>query len=231
MVGIEAGTTRTNLIAEIAAMTPAGLDELCRSYWDPVYAFLRRSGHRPEEAMDLAQGFFARILESKSLGNIDSRRGRFRAWLLGALQHYVANDRRSANTLKRGRGTVAISIDADGAESRCAYELAHELTPERAYDRRWALAVTERVMAQLEQEHALRGKRARFLRLRPFLVGDGAGYRPLAEELGEAEGTLRQRVDRMRRRYRLLLRAEIQRLVARSSDVDAELRHLLAALS
>jgi hypothetical protein len=110
-------------------------------------------------------------------------------------------------------------------ESRCAYERAHELTPERAYDRRWALAVTERVMAQLEQEHALRGKRARFLRLRPFLIGDGAGYRPLAEELGEAEGTLRQRVDRMRRRYRLLLRAEIQRLVALSSDVDAELRH------
>jgi RNA polymerase sigma factor (sigma-70 family) len=210
--------------------TRAALAELCALYWLPVYAFVRRSGHGPENARDLTQSFFMRILEHNDLASADPQRGRFRNWLLGALKHFLANDRRREHTQKRGGGSIVLSIDVVAEEDRYLHEPADSLTPERVYEHRWALTVLEHVMNRLEREYAKQGKRERFEKLKPFLVGDEPPYETLAAELGEAAGALRQQVFRMRRRYRDLLREEISNTVATPADVDDELRSLFAAL-
>ena len=227
-------STRGSLIAAAAGLTPgtrAALAELCKLYWPPAYAFVRRSGRSPDDALDLTQSFFARVLEHNDLASFDPRRGRFRSWLLGALKHVLANERRHAAAQRRGGGVDMLSIDAVDAEHRYAREPADRLTPERAYERRWALTVLERVLGRLEQEQAAQGKHERFERLKGFLVGDEPSYEALADQLGEAAGTLRVQAHRLRRRYRDLLREEIADTVEGPADVDDELRHLLAALS
>lgn len=226
--------TRWSLIAGAAgatAGTRTALAELCKLYWPPVHAFVRRSGHRRDDALDLTQSFFARILEQNDLASFDPQRGRFRGWLLGALKNFLANERRHALAQKRGGGAAMLSIDAVDAEHRYAYEPADLLTPERIYERRWALTVLEHVLDRLAQEHAAQDRRERFEQLKGFLVGDEPPYEALAGQLGEVAATLRVQVCRLRRRYRELLRDEIAETVEDPADVDDELRHLLAALT
>ena len=224
--------TRESLIAAAAADTRAAMTELCKAYWLPVYAFVRRSGYGPHDAQDLVQGFFTRILvERNELTSFDPRLGRFRSWLLAALKHFLANELRRSRTLKRGGRTVVVSIDETFAEERYANEPADPATPERLYERRWALTVLERVMGRLEWEYARRDRRDRFERLKGFLIGEEPSYRALAGELGEAEGTLRAQVKRMRDRYRELLHAEIEHTVEGAGDVEDERRYLYAVLS
>lgn len=228
-------TTRWSLIAVaggggMPSETRAALAELCALYWPPVYSFVRRRGHGPDDALDLTQGFFTRILEHNDLASADPQRGRFRSWLHSALKNYLANEWRRECAQKRGGGTVVLSIDAIAAERRYAGEPADLLTPEQVYERRWALTVLDHVMNRLKWEYAEQGKREQFEKLQPFLVGDKPSYESLAGELGEAAGTLRQQVFRMRRRFHDLLREEISDMVATSADIDDELRSLLAAL-
>lgn len=233
-VAIRFRTTRWSLVAAAAESTPetrTALAELCELYWPPVYAFVRRSRHDPQDALDLTQSFFAHILEHNDLASTDPQRGRFRNWLLAAIKHFLANEWRRACTQKRGGGATVLSIDATDAEGRYAHEPADSRTPEHMYERRWALSVLDHVMATLEREYAAQGKHAWFEQLKPHLVGDEPFYEALARELETAAGTLRVQVYRLRRRFRDLLRAEIAGTVGAAEDIDDELRNLFAALS
>lgn len=218
-------TTRWSLVSAAAGATRDALGELCALYWQPVYGFVRRSGCGPDDALDLTQGFFARILEGEDLARVDRARGRFRSWLLVALQHFLANERRRARAQKRGGGQATISIDARAAEDDYACEPVDLTTPERIYERRWAMTILARVMADLAREDG-----ARFERLRPLLTSD-EGYEAVARALGETVGALRVQVHRLRRAYRDRLRAEIARTVAEPREIDDELHHLFAALA
>lgn len=227
-------TTRWSLVAAAADLTSdtrAALEELCELYWPPVYSFVRRSGRDAPDAFDLTQGFFARILEHNDLAAVDPARGRFRSWLLGALKHFLANEWRASTALKRGGGATILSLDALAAEGRYAHEPVDPLTPERLYERRWALTVLERVLSRLHAECAADGNAARFEALKGFLTGEGMSYDALARELGEPAGTLRVAVHRLRRRYRDLLCDEIAETVERPEDVEDEIRQLMAALA
>lgn len=233
-------TTRSGLIAAAVSYTVgtripigprAALGELCKAYWPPVYTFVRRSGYSPHDARDLVQGFFTRVLERNYLKSFDPQHSRFRNWLLGALKHFLANEWRRGRTLKRGGRAVVVSIDEVDAEACYVHEPVDLLTPERLYERRWALTVLERVMGKLAQEYTRRNKREQFERLKGFLVDESLPYKVLADELGEKEGTLRQQVKRLRECYDELLHAEIKCTVQRSADVEHERRCLSAALS
>jgi RNA polymerase sigma-70 factor (ECF subfamily) len=208
------------------------LAELCGAYWYPVYAFIRRTGHPAEESRDLAQGFFTRLLAKNDLAAADPGRGRFRSFLLASVKHYLANawDRERAE--KRGGGEPLISIDAADAEGRYRVEPAHDLTPERIFERRWALTVLERALSALFDDYARRGKGALFERLKGSLLGqeEDVRQRQLAEELGMEPGALRVTIHRMRERYQRLLEAEIAHTVEGADGVSAELADLRAAL-
>ena len=224
-------TTCWGLIATAAGPTAAArpaLAELCAIYWPPVYAFVRRAGRSPDDALDLTQSFFTRMLEHNDLASVDPRRGRFRAWLLGALKHFLANEARRSRAQKRG-GCRVLAID-DLAEDGAA-ELADSVTPARLYARRWAITVLENVLGTLEREHAAADKRKRFALLKSSLLGCDLDYEALAEELGQPAATLRVHVHRLRRRYHDLLREEIARTVDTPREVDDELRYLLAVLT
>jgi RNA polymerase sigma factor (sigma-70 family) len=226
-------TTRWSLVAGAAGastQTRASLAELCQLYWPPVYTFVCYRGHDPDDARDLTQSFFARMLERNDLGRADPRRGRFRSWLLGALKHFLANERRRANALRNGGGTVTISINAIGEDGRHADEPTDPLTPERMYLRKWTLTVLDHAMTRLECAYATSSKRNHFEKLKSVLIGDESSYEALAGELGETVGTLRVQVHRLRRRYRDLLREEVGETVKTPSDVDHEIRELFAAL-
>lgn len=228
-------TTRWSLVraagAGAAPGSRAALEELCRLYWYPLYAYVRRAGHAPEDARDLVQGFFARFLDGSPLEGLDED-SRFRAYLLGALRHHLADERERARTLKRGGAETLVSIELARAEERYAREPADPATPERLFERKWALAVLERALARLAQEEEACGRAERFGCLRPFLVASESGD-PLgaaAETLGLSTGAARVAVHRLRRRYREFLLAEVARLVERPQDVEDELRALFGAL-
>ncbi len=209
------------------------LAALCRAYWYPLYAFIRRRGRAPDQAEDLTQEFFTLFLREGFLDSVDRDRGKFRAFLLAACKHFLANRRDRDHALKRGGGLGPIPIDSRDAEGRYGREPAHEMTPERLYDRGWALTLLGRVLDRLaaEMEHA--GKGPLFARLEPTLLGKrGAGtYSRAAEELGLSPGTVKVAAHRLRRRYRALLRAEIGRTVDDPARVDDEIRDLFAALA
>lgn len=232
-------TTRWSLVlaagAEPSPHARAALEDLCAAYWAPLYAYLRRRGHAPAEAEDLVQGLFALLLDRRDLALADRSRGRFRSFLLTALEHHLANERERKLARKRGGGAKSIPIDASTEEGRLALEVADASdTPERAYERAWARAVLDRALARLtaEQEHAKKG--ALFAALRPQLAAreeGGAAYARIAADLGLTENAVKVAAHRLRRRYGELLREEVARTVEDDADVEAEIRELFRVLS
>ena len=211
----------------------AAMASLCEAYWYPVYAFIRRQCGDAEEAMDLTQGFFARLLEKRDLAGIEPGRGKFRSWLLLAAKHYLANERDRARAVKRGGGRRPVSIDTADAESRYRLEPAHDVTPERIFERRWALALLGQVLSRLQQECRADGKELLFEALKECLGGGGAHegrYAHVAEELKMGEGAVRMAALRLRRRYRELLRQEIAQTVESAEQVDEEIAFLFEAV-
>ena len=207
------------------------LGTLCEAYWYPLYSFLRGRGSSPDEAADLVQGYFLKLIDKGYLGDVEPYTGRFRAFLLASIKNFLANERASARALKRGGGRRPISLDAEEAEGRYQRELVELATPEALYDRRWALTVLDRALTRLEEEQAGVGEDDRFASLKRFLVADeGATYREVAEVLGLSEGAARVAVHRLRRRYGQLVRSEIAETVADPADTEAEVRYLFAAL-
>src|SRR5262245_51670339 len=191
------------------------LAQLCRAYWYPLYAFIRRRGHNPHDAQDLTQEFFYRLLDKRYLSAVDHRKGRFRTFLLAALEHFLANEWRRSQTQRRGGGQQIISVD-ESAEQRYANEPSTNLSPERIYEQRWALAFLEQVLTKLRAEFVETGKAALFETLKVFLTGDrpSVSYAQLALSLNSSEAALKMAVSRMRQRYADLLRQEIANTVA-----------------
>jgi RNA polymerase sigma-70 factor (ECF subfamily) len=210
----------------------AALEALGTSYWYPLYAFVRRKGHDPDAALDLVQGFFARLLEKGGLGTVDPAKGRFRSFLMAACSNYLANQHDRQRALKRG-GRPPVALDAADAERRYAREPSHNLTPERLYLRRWATTLLDHVLERLEAEHIAAGKARQFEALKPALLGDSdaATYRQLGVAAGLSEGAARVAAHRMRLRYREILRGEVAQTIADPAEVEQEIRDLFSALS
>jgi RNA polymerase sigma-70 factor (ECF subfamily) len=228
-------TTHWSLIVAARQRAEPGADDalasLCAAYWYPLYAFVRRRGHGADEAQDLTQEFFARLLEKDFLAQADQARGRFRSFLLAACGHFLANERDRARAQKRGGGQRPLSLDWADAEGRYQVEPADAITPEKLFQRRWALTLLEQVFARLKEDHAARGKGRVFDRLRGFLVGEqGGSYREAAADLGMTEGAVKVAVHRLRQQYRDLLREEIGRTVDSPEQIDEEVRELFAAV-
>lgn len=229
-------TTRWSVVVAAGGETAEGpreaLECLCRTYWPPIYAHVRRSGHDPQTAQDLTQAFFARLLEKQVLPRADRERGRFRSFLLASLRNFLCNehDRRSAR--KRGGDRRVLPMVLDAAESRYGTEPGHQLTPDRAFERQWALTVLEQALTALEAQYRESGKHALFEALAPYLTpgNDNPDYGRTAAELGLSEAATKMAASRLRRRYRELIREEIARTVASPADVEDELRSLFAAL-
>jgi RNA polymerase sigma-70 factor (ECF subfamily) len=208
------------------------LEKLCRTYWYPIYAYLRRRGCGEQDAQDLTQGFFAQLLERRSIQGVEREKGKFRSFLLASLNYYVADERDRANAQKRGGGRQLLSLDMQEAEQRYRLETVDERNPEKLFERRWAMALLDQVLARLGQEFVDAGKRELFERLQAFLV-EGTGdktYAEVAREGGMTEEALKKAVQRMRRRYHQLFREEIAQTVATPGEVDEELRHLCSVL-
>jgi RNA polymerase sigma factor (sigma-70 family) len=213
--------------------TRAALEGLFRDYWFPLYAFVRARGHGFHEAEDLVQGFFADLLERGDLARLDQSKGRLRSFLRAACDHYLSNRRERERAAKRGGGVSVVSIDRLEAEDRYGHELAHELTPERLFEREWALALLTRVLVRLEAESVQAGNGVFFERIRPALqqVGLATSSRAIADELGMSAGAVRAATRRVRLRYRELLREEVGRTTDDPEAVEEEIGELLAALA
>jgi RNA polymerase sigma-70 factor (ECF subfamily) len=211
----------------------AALEQLCRTYWYPLYAFVRRQGRSPQDAEDLLQAFFARFLEKHYLDDVDRSRGRFRSFLLAALRHFLTDEWDKASAAKRGGRVQFFSLDSQAAESRYWEEPASDLTPEKLYEQRWACVLLERVLQQLEQDSAKAGKGHFFEALKPFLVGESrsVSYAELAAQFGVSEAALKMKVQRLRHRYQRLLREEIAHTVASPEEVEDEIHYLFQVLS
>ena len=209
------------------------LARLCQTYWFPLYAYIRRRGYSPEDAPDLTQEFFARLLKRNWVGHADQAKGRFRSFLLSALNHFLADEWDKARAQKRGGGVPLVPLQFDTAETRYGVEPADNVTPERSFERRWALTLLEEVLKRLQAEYEAEGKAALFAALNPCLVGERTSqpYVELAAKLGMNEGAVKSAVHRLRQRYRQLLRDEIAQTVADPAEVDEELRHLFAVLA
>lgn len=206
---------------------------LCETYWYPLYAYVRRRGYGPEDAQDLTQEFFARLLQQNWLAQADRQRGRFRTFLLAALSHFLANEWDKARALKRGGAVQLVPLQLDTAETRYGHEPPDQLTPEQCYERRWALALLDRVLNRLRDENVAAGKMEVFETLKPCILGDRQNqpYAALAKALGQTEGAVKVAVHRLRQRYRLLLRDEISHTVATQDEVEAEMRYLVTVLA
>ncbi len=210
----------------------AALEKLCRSYWYPLYAYVRRQGHPVQEAQDLTQSFFARLLQKNYLARADQNKGRFRTFLLSMLKHFLADEWDKQRAQKRGGLGPRYSLDTEAAETRYGLEPADPMTPEKVFARRWALTLLEAVMGRLRDEYVARGKSALFDHLKECITGDRASlpYADLAKALNLSEGALKVAVHRLRQRYRELLRAEVAQTVACPDEVDDELRYLVSVL-
>jgi RNA polymerase sigma factor (sigma-70 family) len=209
------------------------LERLCRDYWFPLYAFVRRRGHSPEDAEDVTQGFMLHLIEGPLLGRADQERGRFRSFLLGALQHFLAKELRRQQTVKRGGNREIVSLDAEEGERRFAQEPADEVTPEVQFERSWAFALLERVFARLRAEYERAGRAELFEKLEPYLAGKESmpGYEQLARQIGQSPSGVGVSIHRMRRRYGELLRDEIAQTVASPAEAESELVHLMAVVA
>lgn len=210
----------------------AALEKLCATYWFPLYAFARRQGSSPEDAQDLTQEFFCRLLEKNHLAKADPNRGRFRSFLLASMKNFLANDWKRMGRLKRGGGMEFISFDAEEAENRYAVEAPDESNPDSEYETRWAVTLVDQVLGALRQEFDAADKARLFDGLKGFIWGDKrtSSYQEIAAQLNLSEGAAKVAVHRLRQRFRELLRAEVARTVARPEDIDGELRHLIELL-
>lgn len=208
------------------------LESLCRAYWYPLYAYVRRQGRSADDAQDLTQDFFARLLEKKYLRLADPERGRFRTFLLSSLKNFMVTEWQKSCAQKRGGAHVVISWEEGNAEGRYLAEPIDGLTPERIYEKRWAVTLLEQVMVQLRDKYAVDGKETLFDALKPYVWGETMldGYDATAARLGMSEGALRVAMHRLRELFREHLRAEVARTVETPAEVDEELRHLIAAL-
>lgn len=209
------------------------LESLCRTYWYPLYAYVRRRVPNVHEAQDLTQEFFARFLEKDYVAEADPERGRFRAFLLTTFKHFLSKEWDKAKARKRGGGRPLVSLDFLSGESRFSVEPSENLTAEQVYSRQWAVTLLDRVMDRLRDGFVRAGKAPQFDQLKGFLIGEQAGvtYAAVADALGVTEGAVKMTVHRMRKRYRRLLRSEIGQTVASPGDVDDEIRSLFAVLS
>ena len=206
------------------------LASLCRKYWYPLYAFLRRKGVSCHEAEDLTQGFFVHLLSTKSLETVRREYGRFRSFLLASLQNFVADQRDRAMAAKRSPPQPLLELDAGKAEDRYRLEPVERSTPETIFDRGWALTVLGEALAALEGEFIISGRVQAFRELQPFLCGDVPVYKDLAASLAISEGAARVSVHRMRGRYRELVRREIADTLGPGEDLETEMRHLFTIL-
>jgi DNA-directed RNA polymerase specialized sigma24 family protein len=209
------------------------LESLCRAYWRPLYSYVRQSGRDIETARDLTQAFFERLLAKKTLKAADPAKGRFRSFLLASLKYFLANEWDRQTAVKRGGRYEFISLEAAGAESALQSDAGRELSPDRLYERRWALAVLEQARGRLEAEYRVRGKHDLFTSLGAHLAGDPEAlpYTAAAEAVGLSADAARKAVERMRRRYGQLLREVVAETVAAAGEVDEELRYLRAVLN
>jgi len=232
----EFNTTHWSVVLAAADTASPGAEEalaqLCRNYWYPLYSFVRKNGHAAEEAKDLTQEFFARLLEKNFLQNAAPDKGRFRTFLLVALKRFLVNEWHWKRTLKRGGAQTLIALDATSAEEQYALEPVEDATPERIYERRWAEALLEQVLARLRKEAADACKGEQFAMLQPFLCGDTGAFSQaeIGVRLGLSPSAVKSAVYRLRERYRELLRGEVAHTLADPGDVEEELRHLRAAL-
>lgn len=208
------------------------LARLCRTYWYPLYAHVRRRGHASHDAEDLTQAFFARVLERRAVARADPARGRFRSFMLASLDHFLADERERARAAKRGGGMPLVSIDAEAAEARLHAEPADTRSPDREFDRAWAVALLDAVVTRLRDEHEAAGRGALLGALSATLVGsrESQPYAQLATHLGMSEGSVKVAVHRLRKRYRALLEEEIAETVDSPEAAREEMEHLLAAL-
>jgi RNA polymerase sigma-70 factor (ECF subfamily) len=206
---------------------------LCQAYWQPLYAYVRRRGYDTPDAQDLVQSFFERAIQKNYVAAADRERGRFRTFLLSALEHFLAKEWRKSQRLKRGGGRTMVSLDHASAETAYLEEPCDDLSAEKLYDRRWALTLLEQAISRMRAEYAEGGRARLFAELSPMLSGDkpDVSYAELAERLSMSEGAIKVAVHRLRHRYVEILRAEVAQTVQRPEQVDEELRHLIAALS
>ncbi|MBV9124434.1 MAG: sigma-70 family RNA polymerase sigma factor [Planctomycetes bacterium] len=229
-------TTQWSLVLRAGQRGGQEADEalaaLCQRYWFPLYAYVRRRVLDVNEAEDLTQEFFTHLLEKQVLGRASPQRGRFRSFLLTALKNFLANERDRAGAHKRGGGRRRLTFDLDAGESRLGLEPAHDLTPERVFEKQWALTLLEVVMERFQQEIAAAGKTRQFALLKGALTGDrhGLPYTAIAAELGMSEEAARQAAHRLRKRYRELLREEVAHTLAEPGEVDEEIRCLFEIL-
>ncbi|HEU4679260.1 MAG TPA: sigma-70 family RNA polymerase sigma factor [Terrimicrobiaceae bacterium] len=212
----------------------AAVGDLYRIYKYPLYAYVRRRGHAPEETQDLIQGFFLHLLEHKTLGRADRLKGKFRSFLLGSLQNYLSNEAERARCLKRGAGVEFVRLDLQNAKTRYNLEPIEALTPEKVFAARWAAALLGEAMNRLRQEYATAEKAATFEVLKPFLDVDNSKVAPSYEEaaalLQVSVGSVKTLIHRLRKRYSALVREEIGRTISDPQDVDAEIHELCQAL-
>jgi RNA polymerase sigma factor (sigma-70 family) len=235
-------TTRWNIVLLSAQSQAPGykeaLAELCNLYWYPLYAFVRRRGHSPEDAQDLTQGFFLDLLEHKAFTRVDQQNGKFRSFLLASLRHYLANETRSALCLKRGAHIEFVYLDMQNiqnAENRYGWEEPIEaLTPEKIFDARWAMALLGEARKRLSLEYAAEGRAATFEALIDFLDPLNCkklpSYDQVADQLNVSVAAVKTLIHRLRKQYTELVREEISRTVLDSGDVDAETHELCEAL-
>lgn len=210
------------------------LEELCRTYWFPLYAYVRRRRHTKADAEDLTQAFFARLLEKNFLAQLNAEKGKFRAWLLTALKHFLANEWDKAQAQKRGGGAAHLSLDWQTADTQFQVAATGERSPDKAFDREWALALLAKVIERLQQECAVEGRAKLFDALKLFLTADKnqlAQTAEIAQSLGVTEGAVRVAIHRLRKRYRQLLRDEIAHTLADAALVEEEMRALFGAFS
>ncbi|HST30320.1 MAG TPA: sigma-70 family RNA polymerase sigma factor [Chthoniobacterales bacterium] len=233
--GVAFTTTHWSIVLTAQSESPAAneaLEKLCRTYWPPIYSFVRRDGRTVEDAQDLTQSFFARLLERRDFDAVRREKGRLRSYLLVSLKHFLVNERHRATAIKRGEGRALIPLDQLIARERSDPEPADMLSADRIYERRWALTVLEQVMGRLGDEYRAAGNDRLFNYFKESLADEpnGISQAKIAAELAMTENAVKQAYHRFRQRYRELLREEIGHTVAAPGDIEDELRHLVAVL-
>jgi RNA polymerase sigma factor (sigma-70 family) len=226
---LEAGRGKRN---EVQPDADAALATLCQNYWFPLYAYVRRRVRDVSEAQDLTQAFFARLLEKDLLAQATPERGRFRSFLLTAMQNFLTNEWQKGQAAKRGGGARVMSLDFASGDSRLNFEPGHDWTAERIFERSWAITLLDRVLARLRDEHVSSGKEKLFELLRPYIGGkrDEGSLAEIAAQLEMTEGAVKVAAHRLRKRYRELLRAELSQTVESEAEIDAEIAWLFRAL-